>query len=251
MQSSHLLHQKQKRLRIGLNIVGVTHFQYYLSEIITYGLSVLVISINFCIAGEILRINYFVFSVFWFNLIVLFFNGLILGLVSFVTMALVGHKNMGMSIIYAFILYSISIQWIFSGGFILELLYLDSASWLIKSVRFFFNLYPSFHFSKIFSNIVRKADYHMDTLQNRYVKGTQFKFDDLFVRSSQHYEKPFPHGYEMPSPIETFFYLILTSIVYLIAIWVLDTYVESNRGYKSSLFKKRTRKQSVYQRSNN
>lgn len=87
-------------------------------------------------------------------------------------MALVTRKNMGMSLTYGFILYSISMQWIFSGGLILELLYLDSASPIIKMVKYFFNLYPSFHFSKIFTNIVRKADYHMDTFQNRYVKGS-------------------------------------------------------------------------------
>ena len=87
-------------------------------------------------------------------------------------MALVSQKSMGMSLTYAFILYSISIQWIFSGGFILELLYLDSASWIIKCVRIFFNFYPSFHFSKIFTDIVKKADSHIDTYQNRYVKGT-------------------------------------------------------------------------------
>jgi hypothetical protein len=84
-------------------------------------------------------------------------------------MALVTHKNLGMSIIYGFILYSISMQWIFSGGFVLEFIYLDSASLLIKMVKVIFNLYPSFHFSKIFNNIVRKADYHIDTFANRYV----------------------------------------------------------------------------------
>jgi len=91
-------------------------------------------------------------------------------------MALVQNKNMGISLTYAFILYSIAIQWIFSGGFILQLLYLDSASFTIKAIRYFFNLYPSFHFSKIFADIVSKADYHVDTYQNRYVKGTSFKF---------------------------------------------------------------------------
>lgn len=84
-------------------------------------------------------------------------------------MAIVTHKSLGMSIIYGFILYSISMQWIFSGGFVLELLYLDTASLIIKLVKLFFNLYPSFHFSKIFNNIVRMADFHVDTYENRYV----------------------------------------------------------------------------------
>jgi len=138
--------------------------EYYLSEIITYAFSVFIISINFCISGEILMVNFFRNSIIWFSFVILFINGLVLGLVSFNIMALVTHKNLGMSLTYAFILYSISMQWIFSGGVILEFLYLDSANLIVKAVKFFFNLYPSFHFSKIFNNIVRKADSHIDTL---------------------------------------------------------------------------------------
>ena len=40
MESSHLLHQKEKHLRIGLNIVGVGHLEYYLAEVLTYAVSV-------------------------------------------------------------------------------------------------------------------------------------------------------------------------------------------------------------------
>jgi len=93
--------------------------EYYLSEIITYAFSVFIISINFCISGEILMVNFFRNSIIWFNFVILFINGLVLGLVSFNTMALVTHKNLGMSLTYGFILYSISMQWIFSGGVIL------------------------------------------------------------------------------------------------------------------------------------
>lgn len=162
--------------------MGVTHLEYYLSEIITYAMSVAIISINFCLSGQLLGINFFVKSIWWFNFLNLFINGLVLGFVSFNTMAVVTHKSMGMSLTYGFILYSISMQWIFSGGFILELLYLDTASPIVKTVKYFFNLYPSFHFSKIFTDVVRKADYHMDTYQNRYVSGTGFYFQDLFSR---------------------------------------------------------------------
>jgi ATP-binding cassette subfamily A (ABC1) protein 3 len=41
--------------------------------------------------------------------------------------------------------------------------------------------------------------------------------------------------------------MILTSIIYVITLWLCDTFIESNRGYRSQLWKKKTRKQSVYQ----
>jgi hypothetical protein len=112
----------------------------------------------------------------WFTFVSIFINGLVLGLIAFNVMAMVQSKNLGMSLTYGFILYSIAMQWIFSGGFVLELLYLDTAGFTVKMIKLFFNLYPSFHFSKIFTNISRKADNHIDTLENRYVNGTEFKF---------------------------------------------------------------------------
>lgn len=51
MEGGRLLVQKEKRLRIGLNIVGVSHLQFYFAEILTYYIHVIVISTVFCIGG--------------------------------------------------------------------------------------------------------------------------------------------------------------------------------------------------------
>ncbi len=134
-----------------------------------------------------------------FDLYVLVTNGLVIGLLAFCVAAAVNEKNLGMSIIYGFVLYSIIMQWLFTGGIILELLYIDTANFAVKFLKVLFNLYPSFHFSKIFTDVNRKADSHLDTYENRFVEGTEFKYEDLFTRAEQHYEKPFPHGYVLPS----------------------------------------------------
>ena len=77
--------------------------------------------------------------------------------------AAVDNKNLGMSILYGFVLYSIIMQWLFTGGIILQLLYSNTASKIVKLLKFVFNLYPSFHFSKIFSDVSNIADEHLDT----------------------------------------------------------------------------------------
>lgn len=99
-----------------------------------------------------------------FDLFVLVVNGITLGIVSFCVVALVSNKNLGMSILYGFILYSIVMQWLFSGGFIVQFLYMDGASLTVKIIKFIFDLYPSFHFSKIFSDMVTITDTHFDTI---------------------------------------------------------------------------------------
>ena len=77
-----------------------------------------------------------------------------------------------MSLIYGFLLYSVVVQWLFSGGLLFNLLYFKHASFGVMILRYFFNMYPSFHFSKLFSDVSRKADSHIDTYENRFVEGT-------------------------------------------------------------------------------
>jgi hypothetical protein len=119
MEGSQKLKQKQDRLRIGLNIVGVSHFQFYLVEIFTYFISVCIISFFFCVGGLIFDIKFWSNAILWFDFITLTVNGFTIGLVAFCITATVNSKNLGMSIIYGFVLYSIVMQWLFSGGYIL------------------------------------------------------------------------------------------------------------------------------------
>lgn len=137
-----------------------------------------------------------------------------------------------MSILYGFILYSFVMQWMFTGGYLFDMLYFTNASFGVLCLRVLFNLYPSFHFSKLINDISRKADSHMDTFENRFVEGTEFTWDDIFIRQSKSFLKPFPQTYILPSPFESALYLLLTSISFIIILWILDNFVESNRGYK-------------------
>ena len=247
MEGSQLLKNKQNRLRVGLNIVGVTHVQFYMSELITYFFSVLVISLSFCLWGLVLDIKYFSEGILWFNFLTIFINGLVVGLIPFCVTAAVSNKNLGMSILYGFVLYSIIMQWLFTGGIILELLYMNTANFVVKLLKGLFNLYPSFHFSKIFSDVSRVVDQHLDTYENRYIEGRPYEYSDLFARKSQEYSVPTPHSYTLPSPIESFFYMILTSLLFIGVLVILDRYVESNRGYTQPFCKKlKKRKNSTY-----
>ena len=147
-----------------MNIIGVSHLQFYLSELLVYLLSVIIVSLSFCLFGYILGFSIWLNGIVWFDLFILIANGFTIGIIAFAITALVDNKNLGMSVLYAFVLYSIVMQWLFSGGFILELLYMNTASFVVKALKLIFNCYPSFHFSKIFSDMVNIADSHFNTL---------------------------------------------------------------------------------------
>lgn len=127
-EGSQLLKNKQNHLRIGLNIVGVTHLQFYLSEIITYFAHVFVLTTMFCLFGWLLGMKFFSEGIMWFDFSVLLLNGFIIGFIAFCVTAGVNNKSLGMSVLYGFVLYSIIMQWLFTGGIILELLYMNTAN---------------------------------------------------------------------------------------------------------------------------
>lgn len=195
MEGGRLLLQKEKRLRIGLNIVGVSHLQFYTAEIITFYLHVLVLSLVFCLAGELLDFKFWSRGILGLDLYILTTNGLVLGLLALCVTAAVAERGLGMSVLYGFLLYSVVVQWLFSGGLLFNMLYFDNASTAILLLRYIFNLYPSFHFSKLFSDISRKADSHIDTYENRFVEGTEFKWSDMFLREAKSFQKPIAQSY--------------------------------------------------------
>ena len=163
MEGGRLLLQKEKRLRIGLNIVGVSHFEFYCAELLSYFFHVVVISLVFCVFGWLFDFKFFSQGLISFDFFVLVVNGMVLGLLAFCITAAVNEKGLGMSILYSFVLYSIVMQWLFTAGILFDMLYFNNVSTTVLILRYLFNAYPSFHFSKIFSDVSRKADSHIDT----------------------------------------------------------------------------------------
>lgn len=89
MEGGRLLVQKEKRLRIGLNIVGVTHFQFYFAEILTFYIHVMIVSVVFCVFGWLLDFKFWSKGLITFDFFILTTNGLILGLIAFCVTAAV------------------------------------------------------------------------------------------------------------------------------------------------------------------
>jgi len=162
---------------------------------------VVIISVIFCVVGWLLDFKFWSKGLIIFDFIILITNGLILGLLAFCVTAAVSDRGLGMSLLYGFLLFSVVVQWLFSGGLLINLLYFDNATTPVILLRLFFNSYPSFHFSKLFIDISRKADSHIDIYENRYVEGTEFKWSDMFEREFKSFQKPIKQSYTLPSPL--------------------------------------------------
>lgn len=212
LEVSSLLKEKEDRLRIGLSTVGVTPLQFYISNAIISLMNNLILTLCFCIFGILLNFKFFTQSLLWFDVAVLSGNGFVMSLIGLMIVSIVSDKRTGMTVGYAFVLYSIVMQWMFTGGFLLMFLYQKSNKIWITLVKIFFNLYPSFHYSKLFTDINRKADRHFDSFENRWIEGKQFTYADLFERNSGQ-TSIIKQEYEMPTPLESLISMLLTSIV--------------------------------------
>ena len=183
----------------------------------------------YAVFGLILQIRLFTHGLLWFDFIVFWSNGVLLSFIGYLVVSLVNEKKIGMSITYGFVLYAIVMQWVFTGGFMLYFIYQSASSTMVKIAKVFFNIYPSFHYSKIFCDIERKADSHFDMLEAKWISGNEFTTKDLFEVTKGKVIFP-AEPYEIPSPFQSYLYMLLTSLVYIILIWYFDHVISSNRG---------------------
>lgn len=226
LEVSTLLKEKEEGMRIGLSIAGVTPWQFYLSNFLVSLFNNFIITLCLCFFGYILDFKFFSNGLLLFDFIVLWGNGTLMSLIGLMITSIANDKKIGMSIAYAFVLYSIVMQWMFTGGFLMMFLYQTSEKWWISAVKGFFNLYPSFHYSKIFSDVERKADRHFDSFANKWIEGGSFTYDDLFAKTSGA-TSFFPQSYSIPSPMDSFLNMLLTSIVEIVVIWYFDHIIAS------------------------
>jgi hypothetical protein len=162
LEVSTLLKEKEDKLRVGLSTVGVTPWQFYFSNFAVSLFNNFIITASLCIFGYGFGFRFFTAGILWFDFLSLWCNGIVMSLIGLMILSIANEKKVGMSIAYAFVLYSIVMQWMFTGGFLMMFIYQKTEKKWINLVKAFFNIYPSFHYSKIFSDIERKADRHFD-----------------------------------------------------------------------------------------
>lgn len=85
----------------------------------------------------------------------------------------------GYSIAYGFLLVGFVLEFLLGNIFMVYLFYLkNNPDWFI-TFRKVLELYPAFHYSKIFGDIALESGSHYDTTQNKWVRGKGFDYENL------------------------------------------------------------------------
>jgi hypothetical protein len=89
LEVSSALREKEQGLRIGLSTVGVTAFQFYLSNLIMSLLNNLLITSFFCLFGYLLDFKFFTHGLLWFDMLTLTCNGMLMSLIGLMIVSMV------------------------------------------------------------------------------------------------------------------------------------------------------------------
>jgi hypothetical protein len=116
-------------------------------------------------------------------------------------------------------------------GFFVDYLYIEDAELYIVIVRFFLNIYPAFHYSKVFGDISYLSGTYFDMTEGRWKQGTGYEWSDLVkVYSGKFVTGSSVRTFTEPSTLASLSYLLYDSIIFLFLAWYFDHVLPGNRG---------------------
>ena len=179
---NELLTEKERRLRIGVSIMGMTHSIYWLSAILTQMcLSASVVLIQLTL-GVLLDYDIFVKTPIPVSFVFYFTSFMCIQFVAIFISTVVADPRQGYTIAYGFVLFSLVLESFFATNIFIQFLYANTKSVSIWIFKLILNLYPAFHYSKIYIDISQQAATSLNVQDSFWQKGPGFTYQSLFTR---------------------------------------------------------------------
>jgi hypothetical protein len=111
---NELLHEKGKKLRQGLNVMGLSHNVYWLSWVVTVVVTITILTLNFMICGQLLEFDLFLKTPKPLVFILFTTFGFSIALVAFFIATVCPDVENGYTVAYGFMLIAIIMQMFFT-----------------------------------------------------------------------------------------------------------------------------------------
>lgn len=231
--NTEILNEKERKLRQGLMLFGVSSAAYWVSWIIyTLVLDILYAGLMTA-SGYISGFSFFT-NCPWYLLYITFFATLFsCHVLGFLLCAMVGDNKTGSKYGYSIMLISIFYQIFFSNKMFLQLIYTKELPWAIIGLYYFMYINPSFHFANVIVSIITTAGNHYNNSTAMWEKGTWYTWD-MFTKSVQ--GSLFGRDFDLPSPLQSLFSIAKVSGILLVCVYIFDNLIASNRGYTRNPF---------------
>jgi len=230
-----MIREKMNNLRFGLLVMGCSNAAFWISWVITGVLFSAFMAVLMEATGVMFGFDLFMNSPFYVIFIFLFAISMAHIAMAACLTTLMSSQAMAYTVSYTMLLCSVIITMALADAIIVYKIFfnIDMPEW-VDYIKFFFNLLPGFHLSKLYGDIVRVTCMHFrpDTLV--WVPGRDFVYDDLFtVKSGSFLTKD---RYIVPSMFSTLQQVFGLTCLYFGLAWYFDNVLQSNRGHAEPFY---------------
>lgn len=246
--NTEILNEKERKLRQGLMLFGVSSGAYWVSWVIYTLILDIFYAGMITASGYICKFSFFTncpWYLLYSTFLVTLFSCHMLG---FLLCAMVGDNKTGSKYGYSIMLISIFYQIFFSNKMFLQLIYTQELPWAIIGLYWFMYVNPSFHFANVIVSIITTAGNHYNNQTAMWEKGLWYTWD-MFKTSTQ--GQLFGRNFDLPSPLQSTFSILKVTAFLLVFVYIFDNLIASNRGYSKnpfpimSLFRKKGKDEDV------
>lgn len=231
---NEILKEKEKKLRQGLNVIGMSSAAYWVSWVIHVSLVSFVLSCSIVLFGWVFRLNFFVNSPLAITGMLFFFTTQAIYILAMFICSFASSMTQGFLIACAFVLVTIILELFISNPTVTILVYLNTTKWYFFLIKNLLPFYPPFNFSRVFGSIASQAGYNLDPNQRIWVKGAGYHWSNFTQPNDG--SLPGPIFYSIPSDMVGIIWLAANSVIFLLALWYFDNVISSNKGYAKPFY---------------
>ncbi|KAL4479229.1 hypothetical protein ABPG72_011441 [Tetrahymena utriculariae] len=231
---NEILREKQKKLRQGITVMGMTNFSYWVSWIMTALVVNSSTSFIQIVCGRLFGFDIFVKTplIILFSFLVAF--GMSVTFIGFLITNICSDTSNGYTFAYGFLLMALVMEFFLTSGFFIYYLHRLDAEFFVAAIKRIFSLYPAFHYSKMYGDIAFKSGKHYSVADSRWIDGVGYNYSDLFEPIKGKFTIPKESFYECPTTFESFIHLNLVSTLYFLLAIYCDIVFPNNRGTQES-----------------
>ena len=222
-----LVAEKEKRLRQGLGVVGVSASEYWISWVILSFIWSVLISIILILSGMACQFSTFLHTPFLILFLTFFLFSFSMQFLVYLIYTLVPTTHLAYSVGYGILLLGLVIEIILSNITIVYYLYIiDSPTWVVW-FRSILLLYPPFNFSKIMADISIHAGSTFSVAEGRWIQGPGYYWSELNTLQLGTIQG---RHYKAWSTLTSLLFLLMDISIFALFAWYFDHIISHNRG---------------------
>ena len=216
---------------MGLLMIGCSNSAYWISWIITGFIFSAIMSTLMHFIGCLFGFSVFINAPFYVMFLIIFSVSIMELTVAYLMLTLVSTQSTAYTISYTFILVTVITTMALLDSAVIYKLFFNidmPEDGIQKYFLFIFELMPSFHFTKLYSDMTRVVCYHLCFEGMLWLPGREWELADLFKETQGQFMTK--DRYLVPSMYSTLLKILRLSIGYFILALYFDNILPSNRG---------------------